>query len=145
MDNAEIIKKAVDKLTGLIGELTQACSSLQYENTSLKNQLQDIRVAIGHSLETTATTPAKPIATVTAIKSKTPRSPKATKAKRGRKFLFSDDEVIGIRAQHDKGISVLELAKAFKVSPPTIYNALTRGLSPQAKVQTNGGTGAGKH
>ncbi len=135
--NLETIKRAIEVITSL----TSAYVSLKAENTQLRNQLQDIRAAIG------ALPAAEPkAATVTAIKSvKTPKAPRTTMAKRGRKFLFSDAQVMAIRAQHDKGTSVLSLAKEHKVSPPTIYNALTRGLSIPIKASSNGSAGAGKH
>jgi hypothetical protein len=49
-----------------------------------------------------------------------------TPGKRGRKPGFSPEQVSKIQEEHKGGAPVLKLAKAYKVTPPTIYRALAQ-------------------
>ena len=121
----------LSKLTAAVAETEKEFNRLVQENTGLRDRLSDIQAAVAGAsfARLEARDDAKPKAPVV--------SPRVAKGKRGRKPKISDADAHAIKALRAKGVSIAVLAKRYKATGPTIYNAIKRASA--------NGNGAGKH
>ncbi len=106
-------------ISAALRSLEHAVRSLVDENRVLKNQLQRIVEQAGQLFDVHGGRPGRP--------ARTGRPRDGAPRKRGRAFMFTDDQALEFRKQVEGGRSAASLAKELKVSLPTMYSTLKRG------------------